>query len=96
MQMEQQKIQAQLASKQEQFNPEVEQAKAQIDLQKQLALQEAKTQSDLMKIQTQVSAAGEQYAQKQVADIAKNVVSGTDRNTPKPQDGKSTNNGVLK
>ena len=96
MQMKQQELQAQVAAKQEQFNPEVEQAKAQIELQKQLALQEAKTQSELMKIQAQVAAAGEQYAQKQVADIAKNVVSGTDRNTPTTQSGKSTKSGVLK
>lgn len=96
MQMKQQELQAQVAAKQEQFNPEVEQAKAQIELQKQLALQEAKTQTDLMKIQAQVAAAGEQYAQKHVADIANNVISGTDRNTPTTQSGKSTKSGVLK
>ena len=94
MALQQQQIQAQMAPKQEPFDPQVEQTKAQIDLQKQLALQEAKTQSELMKIQAQTAAAGEQYAQKHVADIANNVISGTDRNTPKPPSGKSTKSGV--
>ena len=96
MELQQQQIQAQMAPKQEAFNPEAEQMRSQLDLQKQLALQEAKTQGDLMKIQAQTAATGEQYAQKHVADIANSVISGTDRNTPKPPSGKSTKSGVLK
>lgn len=101
MEMQQMQMAMQAQPKQVAFNPEAEQMKTQLDLEKQQQLIDAKTRADIAKINAQTQAQSEGYAAKHVADIANNVIAGSIHNTPAApssakEQGKNKKPGVLK
>jgi hypothetical protein len=73
MQMQQQQMAAQSQPKQAPFNPEAEQMKTQLDLEKQQQLFQMKHQAEMEKMQADAQFRTEDYATKQIADIAKDA-----------------------
>jgi hypothetical protein len=88
MMMQQQQMAAQAQPKQAPFNPEAEQMKTQLDLEKQQQLFQMKHQADMEKMQADAQFKSEDYATKQIADIAKDALttSGNSKGaTPAPK-----------
>ena len=74
MAMQQQQMAAQAQPKQAPFNPEAEQMKTQLDLEKQQQLIQMKHQAEMEKMQVQANLNSEDYATKQIANIAKDAL----------------------
>lgn len=88
MAMQQQQMAAQAQPKQAAFNPEAEQMKAQLDMEKQGQLLQMKHQNEMQKMQADAQFKSEDYATKQIADIAKDALttSGNSKGaTPAPK-----------
>jgi hypothetical protein len=66
MQLEQQKI----------FNPEAEQLKAQLDMEKQSQMMQMQGQLDMAKQSQRSELTNNEYAAKQIADLSKNMITG--------------------
>ena len=66
MQLEQQKM----------FNPEAEQMKAQLDMEKQSQLMQMQSQIDMQKQSQKSDLTNNEYAAKQIADLSKNMITG--------------------
>jgi len=93
MQAQMQEMQQMQMQNQAKFNPEAEQMKAQLDMQKIEHQQQLKAQSDMMKLQEQSRLNTNDYAAKAIADVSKDLLTpGKQDKSPTPSVGQQNKN----